>query len=554
MMKQRKFLAITLIIAVSFSVGFITNITDNYFEISKNLDIFGKLYREINSFYVDDTDPSRLMRTGIDAMLGSLDPYTNYISEEDAEDFRFMSTGQYGGVGALIGKMHNQIVVVEPYEGYPADKAGLKAGDIILKINNEVITGDKDVADVRNILRGEKGTEVKLTVQKPGEDQTREISLTRDRIKVDNVPYFGMITDKVGYISLTGFTQDAGLEVQEATKALKKDNPSLSGIILDLRGNPGGRLDEAVNVANVFVPENELIVETRGRIDGSRHVHHAQRKPVDTEIPLAVIVNNRSASASEIVAGSIQDLDRGIIIGQRSFGKGLVQNIRPLSYNTQLKVTTAKYYTPSGRCIQAINYAERNEDGSVARIPDSLKNEFLTRNGRKVFDGGGIEPDVPVDVFKANIVTNELNNQNLIFDFATYFVQKNPSIPSPRQFTITDDIYREFTEFVRGQKFDYETSAEKQMAKLIETVEKESYSEQLRSTLNDMDRKLDQVKDKDLIKHKKEIALLLRQEIARRYYYKPGEIQVTFSDDPDVLAAVRTLESAQTYSQILSKK
>ncbi|MEZ4772983.1 MAG: S41 family peptidase [Bacteroidia bacterium] len=553
MIKQRKFLAVLLLITVSFSVGFVTNITDNYFEISKNLDIFGKLYREINSFYVDDTDPSRLMRTGIDAMLNSLDPYTNYISEEDVEDFKFMSTGQYGGVGALIGKMHDQIIVIEPYEGYPADKAGLKAGDRILKINEEVITPEKDVSDVRNILRGEKGTEVILTIQRPGEESTSEVTLSRDRIKVDNVPYFGMVNDKIGYISLTGFTQDAGLEVQEATKTLKKENPQLSGIILDLRGNPGGRLDEAVNVANVFVPEKELIVETRGRIDGTRHVHNAQRHAVDTEIPLAVLVNSRSASASEIVAGSIQDLDRGVIVGQKSFGKGLVQNIRPLSYNTQLKVTTAKYYTPSGRCIQAINYAERNEDGSVARIPDSLKNSFTTRNGRTVYDGGGIEPDVAVEVTKNNIVTNELSSQNLIFDFATQFVKNHPTIPSPREFVISDETYREFVDFVRAQKFDYETNAEKQMDKLVETVEKESYSDQLKSALSELDRKLALVKDKDLQKHKKEIVMLLRQEIARRYYYKPGEIQVTFGEDSDINSAIQVLENPDTYRKLLSK-
>ncbi|MDX2250469.1 MAG: S41 family peptidase [Bacteroidia bacterium] len=552
MMKQRKFLALVLLITVSFSVGFVTHITDNYFEISKNLDIFGKLYREINSFYVDDTDPSRLMRTGIDAMLSSLDPYTNYISEEDVEDFKFMSTGQYGGVGALIGKREDKIIVLEPYEGYPADKAGLKAGDIILKINNEIIKPDRDVAEVRNILRGEKGTEVILTILHPGEEQSHEVKLSRDRIKVDNVPYFGMVNEKVGYISLTGFTQDAGLEVQEATKILKKENPQLTGIILDLRGNPGGRLDEAVNVANVFVSENELIVETRGRIDGTRHVHNAQRSPVDTEIPLAVLVNSRSASASEIVAGSIQDLDRGLIIGQRSFGKGLVQNIRPLSYNTQLKVTTAKYYTPSGRCIQAINYAERNEDGSVARIPDSLKTAFTTRNGRTVYDGGGIEPDIPVDIQKINTITTELSNQNLIFDFATQYVKKNPVIDSPASFAISEETYREFTDFVRTQKFDYQTSAEKQMEKLIETVEKESYSEQLKTTLTELDRKLDLLKDKDLLKHKKEISRLLRQEIVKRYYYKAGEIQTTLKDDADVLSAIKILESPEEYRKKLS--
>ena len=552
MMKKRRFLILSLVIALSFSFGFVTNVTDNYFEISKNLDIFGKLYREINSLYVDDTDPSDLMRTGIDAMLNSLDPYTNYISEEEVEDFRFMSTGQYGGVGALIGKRKNEIIVLEPYRGYPADNAGLKAGDQILKINNETIGEEKEVSDVRNILRGEKGTDVTLTILRPGTEKPMEISLQRDRIKVDNVPYYGIIRANVGYISLTGFTQDAGQEVQEATKALRKENPELKGIILDLRGNPGGRLDEAVNVANVFVNQKEKIVETRGRMDGSRRIHYATRNAIDTETPLAILVNSRSASASEIVAGSIQDLDRGVIVGQRSFGKGLVQNIRPLSYNTQLKVTTAKYYTPSGRCIQAINYADKNEDGSVARIPDSLKNAFHTRSGRTVFDGGGIEPDITVNQEKMKLVTAELNRQSLIFDFATHFMQKNQTIPQSRDFKITDQIYRQFVDFVRKEKFDYETEAEKQMKKLITTVEDESYATQLDGSLKELDRKLDQLKDKDLLKHQEEISLLLKDEIVRRYYYKEGSIQASFDGDKDIEAAISILSDQKEYEKTLS--
>ncbi|MCB0844758.1 MAG: S41 family peptidase, partial [Bacteroidetes bacterium] len=396
MLKKRRFLVLSLVIMVSFSVGFITHVPDNYFEISKNLDIFGKLYREINSLYVDDTDPSELMRTGIDAMLNSLDPYTNYIGEEEIEDFRFMSTGKYGGIGALIGKRKGNIVVLEPYDGYPAQKAGLKAGDQILQIEDTKIGSDKEVSDVRDLLRGEEGTPVKLTIQRLGEEEPMILSLERDQVKVDNVPYSGMVNDHIGYIALTGFTQDAGKEVKKALEKLKKEHSSLSGLILDLRGNPGGRLDEAINVANVFITQKEKIVETRGRQEESRRALYANRPATDDMTPLAVLVNSRSASASEIVAGSIQDLDRGIVVGNRSFGKGLVQNIRPLSYNSQLKVTTAKYYTPSGRCIQAINYADRNEDGSVARIPDSLKNSFTTRNGRTVYDGGGIEPDFDV--------------------------------------------------------------------------------------------------------------------------------------------------------------
>ncbi|MCB0838064.1 MAG: S41 family peptidase [Bacteroidetes bacterium] len=554
MLKKRRFLVLSLVIMVSFSVGFITHVPDNYFEISKNLDIFGKLYREINSLYVDDTDPSELMRTGIDAMLNSLDPYTNYIGEEEIEDFRFMSTGKYGGIGALIGKRKGNIVVLEPYDGYPAQKAGLKAGDQILQIEDTKIGSDKEVSDVRDLLRGEEGTPVKLTIQRLGEEEPMILSLERDQVKVDNVPYSGMVNDHIGYIALTGFTQDAGKEVKKALEKLKKEHSSLSGLILDLRGNPGGRLDEAINVANVFITQKEKIVETRGRQEESRRALYANRPATDDMTPLAVLVNSRSASASEIVAGSIQDLDRGIVVGNRSFGKGLVQNIRPLSYNSQLKVTTAKYYTPSGRCIQAINYADRNEDGSVARIPDSLKNSFTTRNGRTVYDGGGIEPDFDVKKDKLSTIALELNRQGLIFDFATQFVAENKTIASAREFKISDKVYRDFMAYVKKQDFDFETRAEKQLEKLVETVEKESYGEKMKDDLANLESKLESLKDKDMLKHKGEIAELLKDEIVRRYYFKAGAIEASLSGDEDIVKAMEILESQVKYKETLAIK
>ena len=544
-----------LLILLSFSFGFVTDPSDNLYEISKNLDIFGRLYREINTLYVEDTDPEELMKTGVEAMLESLDPYTNYISEEEVEDVRFMSTGQYGGIGALIGKRDEKMILMEPYKGYPADKAGLQAGDVLISVGEESINAkEMEVPDVRSLLRGEKGTEVSLSVSRPGSTDPISVTLTRDRIKIKNVPYGGMIDEQVGYIALTGFTQDAGKEVQDALQAMKRDNPSMKGVILDLRGNPGGRLDEAVRVANVFIPQKETIVETRGRLENSTRTHIAQRVAVDTEIPLAVLVNRRSASASEIVAGAIQDLDRGVVLGSRSFGKGLVQNIRPLVYNTQLKVTTAKYYTPSGRCIQAINYAERNEDGSVSKIPDSLKTAFRTRNGRTVFDGGGIEPDLAITPEKLAIVSNELDRQGLIFDFVTTYVAETPSIASPRDFVITESIYDAFKAYVKQQEFTYETPADQELKQLQTTIEEEAYQEILADNLSTIQEHLDLQKAQELDLHKEEISWLLKQEIVKRYYYKEGLIQAAFDRDPTIQQAVEMLKEGEQYQSILQGK
>lgn len=537
-------------ILLAFSVGFITDVNDNYFEISKNLDIFGKLYREINSLYVDETDPSKLMRTGIDAMLNSLDPYTNYISEEEVDDLRFMTTGQYGGIGALVGKRNGKMIVMEPYEDYPADEAGIKAGDQLIRIDGKAITEEMEVIDVRNILRGQKGSQVIVEVSRSGKLQ--KLQLRRDRIKVDNVPYYGMVNKEVGYISLTGFTQDAGKEVQMATESLKKKHPRLKGIILDLRGNPGGRLDEAVNVANVFVPQKEVIVETRGRMNGTRKSHAARRTATDTEIPLVVLVNHRSASASEIVAGSIQDLDRGVIVGRRSFGKGLVQNIRPLSYNTQVKVTTAKYYTPSGRCIQAINYAERAKDGNVVRIPDSLKNSFQTRNGRTVYDGGGIEPDVVVALPEEKAVTKALIAQGLIFDFATQFAVETVNLKSPRDFEVSNELYREFMTYVNEREFSYDTEADRQLDKLTETLQEEAYGTELKPQIDRIEAKLKAAKDQELQKEQARISQLLKEEIIKRYYYKDGVIESRLVDDQDVSQAVNILTDETRYQAYLA--
>ena len=524
---------------------------DDYFEISKNLDIFGKLYREINTRYVEDTDPERLMRTGINAMLNSLDPYTNFIDESEIEDFHFMSTGQYGGIGALVGKREDRIMILEPYQGYPADLAGIEAGDQLLAIEGKNISSGLSVTDVRNLLRGEKGTELVIQVDRQGEEMS--FRLTRERIRVNNVSYSGKINDHIGYIALEGFTLDAGKEVRNQVLEMKKEDPQLQGIILDLRGNPGGRLDEAVNVSNVFLPANEKIVETRGRSETSRSVYLARKAPADTELPLVVLIDRTSASASEIVAGAIQDLDRGVIVGQRSFGKGLVQNIRPLSYGTQLKITTAKYYTPSGRCIQAVDY-NRNPQSWSRQIPDSLRATFTTRAGRTVKDGGGIEPDVAIPLTETPDIVEALIGQGLIFDYATQYKTHHSQIESPEAFALNGTDFQQFSQWLNRQEFQFETEAEKRLNTLEAALEAEGKLEAVRASLQQLRSKITAQTQTDLTQYQLQITELIEEEIASRYYYKPGMIRATFDSDPEIIQAVDILNSPQRYQDLLAGK
>ncbi len=542
-----------MVILLLFNLGFVTGVTDNYFELSKNLDIFGKLYREINALYVDNTDPTKLMRTGIDAMLGSLDPYTSYISEKEIADYRVMSTGQYGGVGAVIGKREDKMLVLESYEDYPADKAGIRIGDQLLQVGETPIDGSKmKVIDVRNLLRGKQGSAVKLVLAREGKNKPIALSIHRDRIWIKNVPYYGMINQEVGYIALEGFSKRASKEVAEALQNLKEKNEDLKGIILDLRGNPGGRLDESVKVANVFLPQNEVIVETRGRMNELGKIHRAYHEAVDTEMPLVILINNRSASASEIVAGAIQDLDRGVIIGQRSFGKGLVQNIRPLSYNTQLKVTTAKYYTPSGRCIQALDYGKRDSEGKAIRVADSLRKPFKTRNGRIVYDGGGVEPDLHIDRKETSEMVKELKQQGLIFDFATIYALKHKRITSAHKFELSDEVFLEFVKYVDEQGFDYETQADKQLKKLRAAIEKESYHASVSQDLHALKLRLNKLKDRNMFKHKEKIVCLLKQEIVGRYHFKAGQIVLRFDHDEEIKEGVRVLRARAEYDKLIA--
>lgn len=537
------------IVLFAGSVVLFAGFTSKNFEIARNLDIFTSLFRELVLNYVDEVNPSELVKSGIDEMLYSLDPYTNFIPESQIEDVRFMTTGQYGGIGALIHQRGNHVYVSEPYEGFPAYKAGLLAGDKILKINDQSALS-LDVDEVRTLLQGQPGTTITMLIEREGVRDLLTKTLTREVVTIDNIPYFGMLDAHTAYIKLSGFTQHAGREVRDALNKLRSEN-EVGQVVIDLRGNGGGLLNEAVNIANLFIEKNKLVVSTKGRIAERSSSHRTLNDPIDLDIPLAILVDRGSASASEIVAGAIQDFDRGVIIGQRTFGKGLVQNVVPLSYNTQLKVTVAKYYIPSGRCIQAIDYAQRNEDGSVAMIPDSLKVPFKTSNGRTVYDGGGIEPDVDVPVKPYSQVTVALITQFMIFDYANHFFRNHESIAGPEEFTITDEIYDDFKQFLATRDFDYTTESERRLEHLKGAASEESYFSSIQQEFEALRQKLLHNKDEDLITFREEISRLLKEEIVTRYYYQKGRVLASLASDPDISEALNLFASRDRYLSLL---
>jgi carboxyl-terminal processing protease len=530
---------------VGVSTGFLVQETRD-FRIAKNLDIFFSLFRELNTFYVDDIDPDKVIKSGIDNMLKTLDPYTVYFPETEADEFAILTTGKYGGIGSLVRSEGEYVEISEVYKGFPADKAGIKPGDLLKKVDGlslKGITTDK----VSEKLKGNPGTDIILTIERNGKEA--DFPLKREKIIMSAVPYYGMTDSKTGYIRFTSFTQNCTDDVRAALNALK--SRGAQQIILDLRGNPGGLLTEAVGVVNLFVADGNEVVSTKGKVKQFDEDFKTSKQPVDEKIPLAVIINRSSASAAEIVAGALQDLDRAVIIGQRSYGKGLVQITRPLSYNTQLKVTTAKYYIPSGRCIQARDFSHPNEDGSVGIIPDSLISEFKTKNGRVVKDGGGITPDIEAIPASLSQISSELYIRNLIFDFATKYYWSHPDLKSPEQFVFTDQDYADFKDFLLAKKFTYKTSTEESLNELIANAKKEKYYDVHKDLFNDLEKDITHNLDQDLTMFKGEITDLIEDEIISRYFYETGAIAWTIKKDEQISKARDILNNQVEYFSIL---
>ncbi|MFN3952171.1 MAG: S41 family peptidase [Thermaurantimonas sp.] len=529
------------------SLIFVSASSLNYFEIHKQLDIFSHIFKEINLYYVDETEPSKLMDKAINSMLSSLDPYTSYIKESEIENFRIQTTGQYGGIGASIRKRDDYVMVVSVYKDAPADKAGVRAGDLLLAIDGKSLKGYTD-SEVSALLKGSPGTSFTLKVQRG--QNTLDLKIVREEIQIKSVPYCGYVAPGIGYINLSNFTDKASKEIKDAMTDLQR-NADLKGIILDLRGNPGGLLSEAVNVSNIFIPKGQEIVSTRGKIKEWERSYRTLDNPVNTSVPLVVLINRGSASASEIVSGAIQDLDRGVVIGQRSFGKGLVQQTRKLSYGAQLKVTVSKYYTPSGRCIQAINYSQRNEDGSVSSIPDSLRRSFTTRSGRVVYDGGGIDPDIVTEPRKFSPVLTALIQNNLLFDWVTEYIADKGSTSIDVKFSLSDADWMAFMTWIKDKELNYQTRTEKLLQEIIETTKDEQYYSEIENELKKLKKRFQRSKEDDLENNKAEIKRYLEEEIVSRVAYQEGRIQKSLAADTDVSEAIKVLSDSELYQKIL---
>jgi carboxyl-terminal processing protease len=549
MHKSKIIIALTLLLIAGISTGFLVTQETRDFRIAKNLDIFFSLFRELNTFYVDEIDPDKLVKAGLDNMLKTLDPYTVYYPESESDEFTLMTTGKYGGIGSTVRNNGDFTVIADVYKNFPADKAGIKPGDLLKKVDGVVLKG-LSTDKVSEKLKGKPGTDITVTIDRNGNEI--DYQLQREKISLPSVPYYGMIDSKTGYIFLYNFTQDCITDVKNAVVKLKENN--VQQIILDLRGNPGGLLTEAVEIVNLFVAPGSEVVSTKGKVKQFDDDFKTTKEAIDDKIPLAVIINRGSASASEIVAGAIQDLDRGVIVGQRSYGKGLVQVTRPLSYNTQLKVTTAKYYIPSGRCIQARDYSHPNEDGSVGLIPDSLISEFKTKNGRIVKDGGGISPDVEVIPETLSQISAELYLRNYIFDFATEYFWAHPDLKTIDQFSFSDKDYADFKAFLVKRNFNYRTDSEESLDVLISNAKKEKYYDIHKQLFTDLEKDIAHDLDQDLSLFKSEITQLLTEEIIGRYFYESGAISWKIKKDEQVLKALEILNNRNLYDSILNGK
>lgn len=528
---------------------------DSYFEISKNMEIFTSLFKELNTYYVDPVQPGKMMKKGIDEMLNELDPYTNYITEEDVEDYRFQTTGKYGGIGSSLRKKEEYLIINEPFENSPTVKAGIKAGDILLEIDGKSTKG-KDIDDVSKFLKGSPNTTLKVKIKDPLTQVESVKTITREEINVSSVPYAGMVgkNNEFGYVRLTQFTERCSGLMKNALDSLKKANPTMKGVVIDLRYNPGGLLDEAVNICNLFINGNQLVVSTKGKNEEWDKTYKTSGTPWDEKMPLVILINRNSASASEIVSGTMQDLDRGIVIGQKSYGKGLVQTTRNLPFNSKLKVTTAKYYTPSGRCIQALDYTHRNEDGSVGKIADSLKTKFKTKNGREVFDGGGVDPDVKIEAKESLKIIETIISKSYSFDYATLYVSKNPTIANASEFTLSESEYDDFVKWLDGKDISYKTKTEEMLLQLKEMAEKENYYNGVKQDFDALQKAIVSDKKADLIKNKKAVKRQLQDDIITRYYFSKGRLQNQLKEDEEITEAVKVLTDNDKYNKILSGK
>jgi len=532
-----------------FSAVFISFDDTDDFELAKNLDIYQTLIRELRLYYVDDIQSDKIIKTSIDEMLNSLDPYTVYYPESKIEDFKFMTTGQYGGVGALIRKDSVNVIIDQVYKGYPAQLAGIRSGDILKEVESKPVSGISN-DDISELLKGIPKTEVNLKIYRPYTKETLELKMYRERIHVKNVPYYGMLNDKTGYIKLSGFTQSAYDEMREAMLFLKKQKAEQ--LIFDLRGNPGGLLNQAVNIVSLFVEKGTDVVSTKGKMKQWNQTLKTRKQPLDTEMQIAVLVNRNSASASEIVSGALQDLDRAVIIGQRTYGKGLVQTTRDLSYNTKLKITTAKYYIPSGRCIQALDYTHRNSDGSVGHVPDSIISEFKTKNGRTVYDGGGILPDIKVDSKIATPLLSYLMLNYIIFDYANIYSFKHDTIVNANKYKFSDKEYNDFIEYVVKRNIKYQTETDRALQDLINSSKKEKYFASISTDITALQKELKHNVRSDLIHFKDDIKELLAQSIVLRYYYEDGLAEYSINNNKEVAEALKILENKTAYASVLN--
>ncbi|MCR4848958.1 MAG: S41 family peptidase [Bacteroidales bacterium] len=553
-----------LILGLWLSATAIGQVKQNNFEIAKSIDIYNDLLRELNLNYVDEIDPAELNEAAIDAMLNGLDPYTVFIPESEIESYKLMTTGEYGGIGAIIQYDGEYTRISDPYEGWPAQKAGLRAGDAILSVNG-VDTHKKPTDQVSELLKGQPGTEVTLKIKRYGVEKPIELTLKREKVKIDNISYATVFDNGIGYVSFNSFTRNAANEMKQHLVDMKKDH-DLKGFIIDLRGNGGGLMNEAVDIVNLFIPKGKPVVSTKGKSQHAASMYGTTNQPIDEQIPLAILVDGGSASASEILAGAIQDYDRGVVIGQRTFGKGLVQNILPLSYNTQMKVTIAKYYIPSGRCIQEIDYSKngklKTENGksdhdtlhsplSTFHSQDTLGKPFKTEAGRTVYEGHGIMPDVKIEPLKYATVTAYLYARNYIFDYATKYAHEHPSIAPADQFKIDDATYTDFMKFVKDKGFIYTTESEKKLEELKKMAKEEGYLESIGAQIEALEKKLNADKENDLVKNRADIEDLLRLEIVGRYYYQTGRIVASLEDDKDLQAAFEILLDKKRYESIL---